>query len=146
MRLLALMALVAALLLVAGVPAQDDARKELDKLQGTWMILADEREGNPVATDRDAVVRMRDDQFTTQSGSKVLRRGTLKLDPSKSPKEIDVTYTEGEFEGKTLKGIYTLEGDNWKICYGLPGEERPREIPRKTGKGQMLLTLQRGKP
>src|SRR5262249_55559147 len=134
----------AGLVLATNVPAED-SKKELDKLQGNWTIVSDDREGKPAATDRDAMVTVREDQFTTKSGSKVLRTGTLKLDPSKSPKEIDVTYTEGEFKGQTLKGVYTLEGDSWKICYGLPGGDRPRSVPQKAGKGQMLLTLQRGK-
>jgi uncharacterized protein (TIGR03067 family) len=146
MRLHALIALTIGLLPAAGVRADDASKKELDKLQGAWTIVSDERDGKPVAADQGARVTMSGDRFSTEKGDKVLRRGTLKLDPAKTPKTVDVTYTEGEFKGRTLLGVYNLEGDTWKICYGLPGEERPRMVPDKAGKGQVLLTLQRAKP
>ena len=37
--------------------------------------------------------------------------GTQKLDPSKSPKTLDVTVTEGLNKGAVMLGIYELGGD-----------------------------------
>jgi uncharacterized protein (TIGR03067 family) len=31
---------------------------------------------------------------------------------------IDVTFKEGPEKGKTRRGIYVLEGDTHKICFG----------------------------
>jgi uncharacterized protein (TIGR03067 family) len=141
------LALTIGLLLTGAVSAAEDAdKKELEKLKGTWTITSDERGSPPVAKEKNPRVIVAGNQFTTEFQDKVIRKGTLKLDPTQNPRAIDVTYTEGEFKGKTLHGIYTLEKDIWTICYSRPGEERPRELPKKPGKTQILLTLKRGIP
>jgi uncharacterized protein (TIGR03067 family) len=68
-----------------------------------------------------------------------------KIDPSKKPKHSDATFTEGELTAKTL-GIYEVDGDNMKICYGLPGKDRPTEFSSKPGSGQVLIVYKRDKP
>lgn len=145
MKLRVSMVLAVALVLTVSAFARDDAKSEQDKLQGNWTIMADERDGQPVSTDKGAKVTFTNDKFVTASGGKTLRQGSIKLDPTKKPKTIDVTYTEGEFKGKTFHGVYTLEGDTWTICYNLTGDERPKEVPTKAGKGQLLFHLQRAK-
>jgi uncharacterized protein (TIGR03067 family) len=35
--------------------------------------------------------------------------GTYKVDPSKSPKTIDITFTGGQLDGLTMLGVYELE-------------------------------------
>ena len=39
----------------------------------------------------------------------------------------------GRFKGKTLKGIYRLEGDKLTISFGGPGEDRPKAFVSKPG-------------
>jgi uncharacterized protein (TIGR03067 family) len=143
MRRNGLIVVAGALLLAGPLGAQESAKDELAKLQGAWKIVTHERDGKPVATDKNARVVMNGNKFVTKAGDKVLREGTLKLDPAQKPPAIDVTYTEGPFKGQTLKGVYELDGDSWKICYGEPGEERPKQIPARAGKGQLLLILER---
>ena len=143
MRLYALVVLAVGLL-VAADAADDAAEKELKKVQGAWRIVSvqrDEKEQKPENT----VVTVSGDKFTTKSGEKVIREGTLKLNPSAKPKATDATYTAGPDKGKTLKGIYVLEDVTWKICYSGPGEERPKAFPEKDGKAYLLLVLKRDK-
>jgi uncharacterized protein (TIGR03067 family) len=85
-------------------------------------------------------------KFTTKAGDRTLRAGTLEVDPAQKPKHIDVTYSEGPFKGKTLHGVYALEGGTWQILYSLLGKDRPLALAGTAGEGQVLLILKREKP
>src|SRR5581483_9743515 len=45
--------------------------------------------------------------------------GTLKVDPTKTPKEIDAT----DSEGKTIRGIYKFEKGQFTVCFAPPDQE-----------------------
>jgi uncharacterized protein (TIGR03067 family) len=67
------------------------------------------------------------------------------LDPAAQPKAIDLIPEEGPARGKTLRGIYSVEGDVLKICYVSPSIPEPEKKPRPsefaTGKGSGLVLL-----
>jgi hypothetical protein len=44
-----------------------------------------------------------------------------------------------------LLGIYELEGNTWKVCYAMPGKERPKDFSAKEGSGQTLAVWEREK-
>jgi uncharacterized protein (TIGR03067 family) len=67
--------------------------------------------------------------------------GTYRLDPSKQPKEITSVA-----DGKTMAGIYQLDGDNLKICFAWFGEARPRDFVTKAGSRTRLAIYRREKP
>jgi len=71
---------------------------------------------------------------------------THKLDPTKKPKQIDAVRREVPQAGETLKGIYTLDSDTFKVCFAPPGKDRPTEFSTKAGTGFRLLELKRVKP
>lgn len=141
----------AALLLAAGLPLAscgdeaDPAKRELDRLQGTWQVTALE-EGGEKATDSVAG-QMRlvfeGDKFTFLAGDTVLMQGTAKADPAAKPKALDLASTAGRLKGQTVTGIYELDGDALKVCLGSPGGARPAEF--KSGKDQPLVTCARAK-
>ncbi len=56
--------------------------------------------------------------------------GTFKIDPTAKPKTMDSTATNGDNAGKTMLGIYELDGDTLKICWAPPGKDRGRPISR----------------
>jgi uncharacterized protein (TIGR03067 family) len=130
---------------------------EYAKLQGAWRCIAVEQ--NAKATrfsrqdaDSDITFAIEGDRLC------VTGRGpgpvfAFKLDPKSTPKRIDLTLTtqhlaplEGIFflEGQT--GIYSLDGDTLKICYGLPDRPRPSQFATKLGDPYVLLVLKRAKP
>jgi|EndMetStandDraft_3_1072993.scaffolds.fasta_scaffold130401_2 uncharacterized protein (TIGR03067 family) len=42
----------------------------------------------------------------------------IRLDATKSPKHLDLVVVEGPNIGQTQLGIYELQGDELKVCYG----------------------------
>jgi uncharacterized protein (TIGR03067 family) len=85
--------------------------------------------------------------FWTQDGREAGgQKGDLTIDPSTSPKSIDVEITRGSLIGKTVLGIYELKGKKLTICWGDPGgEKRPTKFVTKTalGAGIILETYQK---
>jgi uncharacterized protein (TIGR03067 family) len=70
-------------------------------------------------------------------------KGTIKLDSAKKPKQIDFTFTEGPFTGKSL-GIYSLEGEELKMSLGMPGgDERPKDLNSKEGSNHIYIVMKR---
>jgi hypothetical protein len=53
---------------------------------------------------------------------------------------------EGQFEGKTMLGIYDLQGDTLRFCFADPGKERPTNFTTKAGDGRTLSVWKKAKP
>src|ERR1700730_15039817 len=97
----------ALLVLVAGfLVAADDPRDELKKLEGTYTLVSGEKDNQklPEQTIKTAKLVIKGDQHDVKIGDDTFK-GSHKVDPSKKPKTIDVTDTEGPFKGKMVLGI-----------------------------------------
>jgi uncharacterized protein (TIGR03067 family) len=144
-----LLTLAAAGLLLAGADApSDDVKKEMEKFQGTWSLTAITRDGEEVPAEELAELRLviKGDKRVVKAGDEVKSQSTYKLDPTKKPKAIDVTMSEGPLAGRTLPGIYEIEGDTQKLCLTLEeGAERPKEFTSKPGSGHLLQVFKREK-
>ena len=137
-------ALAAALLMTADAPADPD----LDKLQGTWVMVSMESEGEQVAPEnlKDSTSEYRGNALTLRKGETVRRRGIVTLNPSRKPKAINTWDQDGPFADQTVPGIYELDGDVLKLCFARPGEERPKEFTTKGGTGFLYCVYKRKKP
>jgi uncharacterized protein (TIGR03067 family) len=140
--------LVAVGLLLAADDAKDEVKKELDRFEGTWKWVSIDSEKEKVSADALKEIRLKltDDKFvvTGDTPDKAFG-GTFKVDPTKKPKTIDVTFGDGPQKGKTTLGIYELEGDTYKVCVDPEGKSRPTEFAIKPGSGYVLQVLKREK-
>jgi uncharacterized protein (TIGR03067 family) len=107
-----------------------DVAKELKKFHGVWTFASVEAGGKKAPADdlKGLTITFADDRYTVKKGDEVIQVGTQKLDPSKSPKAIDVKITEGLNKGAAMLGIYEIDGDTLKVCFDEQGKKRPTEF------------------
>lgn len=133
---------------VATTPAQEDAvKKDKEKLQGTWKIVAFETADAAAAKDVKAKgkVVFEGDKFMVLIDDMKFGEADFKIDPSKKPKHIDVTPADGFNKGKTLLGIYQLDGDKLKLFSYDDPNVRPKEFKYEKGETGALIVLEREK-
>jgi uncharacterized protein (TIGR03067 family) len=143
---------IAFLVIAAGIlPAGNDeaVQKDCKLMAGTWRVLSIEKDGKKTTAEQLEKTRSifnADGSAMVQREGKTIIQGNFKIDPTKKPKQSEATYTEGELKGKTVLGIYEVDGDSMKICYAFPGKDRPTEFSSKEGSGHVLIIYKRDKP
>jgi uncharacterized protein (TIGR03067 family) len=108
----------------AGAPAQ--VAEEKTELEGVWDRVVAVRHGDKLDVLKGTVTTIRGHKFELRVGNRRITVGAFSIDPKKTPKEIDVTYTEGPDTGKVIRAIYLIDGD--KLQFRTPGtveDERP---------------------
>jgi RNA polymerase sigma factor (sigma-70 family) len=139
---------VAAVVPTALAAAADTAKvkTELKKLQGTWVDAYAEKAGEKLEDLGKHQLKFDGETFSTSDNGQVEEKGTIKLDPSKDPMEIDLRIMGGKHEGKTVRGIYAWDGADLKLCLGTVGSEtRPTDFTTKP-KDRFLVVLKRQDP
>jgi uncharacterized protein (TIGR03067 family) len=131
----------------ADQPAGKDAAAKEDRanLQGSWAAVSGEQEGQPLPAEALKQVRV------TFSGDDVTfypkrdkARTAFKLDAATTPRGIVLTAQEGTDKGKSVSGIYDLQGDRLKLCLALrPGTKAPTAFAAGPESGLLLLVLRR---
>jgi uncharacterized protein (TIGR03067 family) len=136
---------------LAGVEAEsrDEASKaeavkaELKRFEGTWKYVSLEMNGKlvPEASLKDSRLVFEGDRFTSKGDA--TSTGTFVVDPTVMPKTIDISVEANGQKFKVL-GIYTLEGDTYKICSSLGGKPRPTDFSGKgAGRGLTIMTREK---
>jgi uncharacterized protein (TIGR03067 family) len=132
-----------------GTRADDraDVDKELKKFHGVWTFESAEAGGKKTPADelKGLTVTFAGDTYTVRKGDEVIQAGTQKLDPSKSPKAIDVTVTEGLNKGAVMLGIYEIDGDTLRVCFDEGGKKRPTEFKSAAGSETFVNVHKRAK-
>jgi uncharacterized protein (TIGR03067 family) len=82
---------------------------------------------------------------SVRRGGKLIGGGTIKLNPTKKPRAIDITFTEGEHKGKTALGIYEIDSDAFRVCVARVGDERPAGFSARAGSRRILIVYKRKK-
>jgi uncharacterized protein (TIGR03067 family) len=133
-------------LIVSGAGlGQEIAKKELDKLQGTWQFDLFEENGTktPAADLKDKRIFFGANQFMVRNGEELVQLGSLKLDPVDGHRDFDATVLAGPHKGNTMRGIYSLKGDVLKVCIDPEGNERPKEFKTTADSGLYLAIYKR---
>lgn len=129
------------------VEQKDLAKRDQAAIQGKWKVVAMEAQGNQAPAEVVAVLKyiFKDNKLTITPGEPGFTHDTFKLNPSAKPAAIDITPAEpGRAADDMQKGIYTLEGDRLKICFG--NNKRPTKMTADAQSGQALVELEREKP
>ncbi len=135
----------------AAVAPKDGATKDkpkddgdAEKIQGTWVAVSAEMDGKPAPAEaiKDLTILVTADKLAFNPGGEN-RQSLYKLDPTKTPKGIELTPQDGPGKGKALHCLYELDGDRLKLCL-LNGEgEEPKEFATTPGSNLRLLIFKR---
>jgi uncharacterized protein (TIGR03067 family) len=141
--------LLACVLLVPAAAAADE-KAELKKLQGTWKATSVKYAGTafPVEGDQALYMVIKGDVATVKGSEDVKKeyaKVKLKLDPSTTPKVVDVIVTSGTMKDKVMEGIYKLEGDKFTICVNVTGKDRPGKFESPESENIAIVELEREK-
>jgi uncharacterized protein (TIGR03067 family) len=130
--------------MVGKVAPQAGGPSDRERLQGAWVAVSGEFQGRPLTVDQlqrmTLVFTGGSARITMPDGSG--GEGTFKLDPTQTPKEIDVIRSDDHLG---MLGIYSLDGDRLRLCMGDPGEPRPKGFESTPGPNsrRLLATLRR---
>ena len=125
----------------------DDAVKaDMKLLQGVWLMQSFENNGNKLPADQAKTIKLtiKGDKYLVDLGERKFE-ATIKIDPTKKLKTIDVTMMQNDQKAVT-HGIYEVSKDAFKICRTMEaGADRPKEFSTKEGSGTALAVYQREK-
>jgi uncharacterized protein (TIGR03067 family) len=122
-------------------------KKDMAQLQGEWSMVTGSADGQPMPESMLKQMKRvcQGDEVTVTMGAQIFLKAKITIDPSKKPKTMDYQMTEGVTKGKAQLGIYLVEGDTFKACFGKPGAERPTDFTSKVGDGRTLSVWRRVK-
>jgi len=127
---------------ISSVWAADDSavKKDLAQLQGEWSMVSGFADGQRLPEQMVKQMKRfcKGDEATTTMGGQMFLKARITIDPSKKPKTIDYQMIDGFTKGKTQFGIYEVDGDTFKSCFGKPDAERPADFTSKPGDGRTL--------
>jgi uncharacterized protein (TIGR03067 family) len=125
----------------------DDAVKaEMKKLEGTWLVVS-RQVGQIRVPDKEVkkdglTFTFRDGKYVMKMG-KLQEPGTFTVDPTTTPKKMDLNQPRKGKPAVTVPGIYKLEGDTLTVCYH--GKKRPTEFKADARSENVIYTLKRVK-
>ena len=132
--------------MVPAVGQTDDAKL----IQGTWVVdpnaYKDVKDQEVVKEMKAVRVVFKGDSCTFKHPPGIEEKGSFRLDPSKKPKQIDISPLDGKEKGKTIRGVYELDGDKLTLHVAYPDStERPTDLESKEGAMTMSFVLERVK-
>ena len=131
----------------AAAEESDAVKKDLAAMEGRWSMVSGSADGQPMPDPmRQQMKRVcKGDETTTMMGDRVFLKARIKIDPTKKPKTIEYEMTDGFTKGKKQLGIYEVEGDTFKSCFGGPGAERPADFSTRPGDRRTVSVWKRDK-
>jgi uncharacterized protein (TIGR03067 family) len=124
---------------VAG-SAQDTAKGEKQKLQGTWRIqtfVAPAKAAREYAAEGKVVFE--GDTFSIYLGKTRLVTNRYTLKEGQFTRQIEATPLDGPLKGETSRGVYAFEGETLKIVFSDPGRPPLARFPKGRARGMLVL-------
>ncbi len=121
----------------ARVSAQDAS------IQGRWVVVDAEHNAKPMKGLNGGVMTVTGSAFEIRTASGNVLKGTLKLDATKKPAQMDLVHADGT----VWEAVYEAAGDTFRMNYVEKGEKDPRPTGFKTSEKteESLIVLQREK-
>jgi uncharacterized protein (TIGR03067 family) len=129
----------------APLSKEDEARNDLQQMQGTWKLESFEDAKKTKVTPKSRTLFVGAELSILRDGEKVLQIGTMRLTTAKSPRRIDVVVKKGQHEDSTMLGIYELKDDTLKVCFDPEGEGRPSAFESKADTSRYVAVYKRVK-
>jgi RNA polymerase sigma factor (sigma-70 family) len=132
-----------------GEKPKSAAWKDLDLLQGTWLVVGAEQRGNEIEVALKETFVVQGGKLTYCQDGKPQVTMKITLMPRKTPKSIDLEFTDdGKEKGHKNHAIYELAGDRLKLRMndkfeGNGETERPADFSTDKGKEATLFILKR---
>jgi uncharacterized protein (TIGR03067 family) len=130
-------------------PVDNVARKQIDRLQGTWTTVTSESDGQINREDR------RVEKWTINGGrwsvkldGEVTQEGTYKIvEAGDKLVKVDFVVTDGYKQGDTWSAVYQLDGDKLKMngCYLSESKVRAKSLTTRDGDGYYVRTMRKEK-
>jgi uncharacterized protein (TIGR03067 family) len=119
--------------------------KTSDDLIGTWTCVSAVVDGKPLPPEIVSSLRLTltENRYKTEKASEVLFDSTYSIDTTREPNEIDMLGTEGELTGKQARGIFSVENETLRICYTMPGMNRPTRFESDRGSKASTIVWKR---
>jgi len=131
---------VAAVVAFAAVGVADDKKP----LEGKWTIESITRDGKADDALKGATRVHEGDKYTitpAKDSKGTATEGTFTVDAEK--KTIDMKPSSGTFKGKTLLGVYKLDGDTLTVAF--TETERPTGFESKEGSKVVVAVMKKTK-
>jgi uncharacterized protein (TIGR03067 family) len=117
-------ALVSLVTLVFTLHARAQAPTATTALQGRWVVTAAEHQARPFDAIKGGVMTIAGDGFEVRTASGNMLKGTLRLDTSKQPAQLDMIHADGA----RWEAIYLVDGDTFRLNYVEAGGKDPRPV------------------
>jgi uncharacterized protein (TIGR03067 family) len=139
--------LIVGLALTVAAPGPKETAKPAPKLEGEWVV--EKFEGPKEADPRGSItLRFMENRISIfEPKREKPEEADYTVDQTKKPAHIDIRPGQpGQAKNElVVYGIFTIDGDTLKLCFGKDGADRPTELKGDIEKGIMLITLKRVK-
>jgi uncharacterized protein (TIGR03067 family) len=122
-------------------------KKDLDRLQGTWIAQSSNTEGQETPKAQLEVMRLivKADRwnYSIGGGKPILDPAPkVVLNAAAKPMTLDV-LSEKEKGKSLLRAIYKIEGDMLTICFAVGDADRPKEFKSEPGSKSGITVYKR---
>jgi uncharacterized protein (TIGR03067 family) len=118
----------------------DPAAADLQQMQGDWVAAVLIANGDQAPESDLAALKLniKGKEFSADVPDGQ-QQGTLKLDPSTTPKSMDLITQSGD----EVPGIYDLAGGTFRVAYAPNGGSRPTQFKSADSSGVTVITFKR---
>jgi RNA polymerase sigma factor (sigma-70 family) len=122
----------------------DDKKPDQDAIQGKWKLVSAKLMGKDLPEEEQKALN--ESGFVFEKDKLTAPHpGSFTLDPTKSPKEMDLTIDEPEQRKGKYLAVYELDGDTLKITFAHVGQDRPTKVAAGNDDPWAVLVFERVK-